>query len=366
MCQELKLYMDFFYLLGVFYGVSVCINYIKRRVYMKFDKFIDKDFRGCISIKQSGKHLFQQAYGYANLADEIPNTAETKFATASAGKVFVAVAILQLIENGKLHFNETIGHLLDFNLNAIDPDITIESLLTHTSGIPDYFDESVMEDYDALWTDYPNYKIRTSSDLLPLFLDKPMMYQKGERFQYNNTGYVVLGLIIEKITHMPFDLFLKESIFSACGMDSTGYYELDRLPAKCANSYIFDCKRDEYYTNIYSVDAKGTGAGGAFTTVCDIEHFWEALLQYQLLSTDMVNKMLSRRSGNDKDGYYGYGVWLSKEKDNSYTPYFQGCDPGVSFISMYKPQKETLITVASNFGDNVWKIQKNVCNELFT
>lgn len=333
---------------------------------MKADKLIDNDFRGCISIKQSGRLLFQQAYGYANLADEIPNTVGTKFATASAGKVFVAVAILQLIETGKLHFKDPIGRLLDFDLHAIDPDITIEELLTHTSGIPDYFDESVLEDYDALWEDYPNYKIRTSSDLLPLFLDKPMMYQRGERFQYNNTGYVVLGLIIEKITHMPFDLFLKESIFSACGMDRTGYYELDRLPAKCANSYIFDRARNEYYTNIYSVDAKGTGAGGAFTTVYDVERFWEALYQHQLLSAVMVNKMLSRQSGSNKDGYYGYGVWLTKEGNNRDTPYFQGCDPGVSFLSMYKPQKETVITVVSNFGDNVWKIGENICNELFT
>ena len=266
--------------------------------------------------KKGEKNLFQKAYGYANLADEIPNTTETKFATASAGKVFVSVAILQLIENGKLRFNNKIGDLLDFNLNAIDPGITIEELFTHTSGISDYFDESIMDNYESLWRDYPNYKIRTSSDLLPLFLDKPMMYQRGERFQYNNTGYVVLGLIIEKITHKPFDLFLKESIFSVCGMNNTGYYELDRLSAQCANSYIFDHKRNEYYTNIYSVDAKGTGAGGAFTTLCDIGRFWEALLQNRLLSADMVSEMFSMKSGNNIDGYYGCGVWLYKKDDS--------------------------------------------------
>lgn len=333
---------------------------------MELDELIDRDFRGCISIKQRGRRLFQQAYGYANLADKIPNTMETKFATASAGKVFVAVAILKLIENGKLHFDDMIGHLLDFNLHAIDPGITIEQLLTHTSGIPDYFDERIMEDYDALWENYPNYKIRTSSDLLPLFLDKPMMYPKGERFQYNNTGYVVLGLIIEKITHMPFDLFLQESVFSVCGMDSTGYYELDRLPEKCANSYIFDRERNVYYTNIYSVDVKGTGAGGAFTTVGNIERFWDALLQNRLLSAEMTNQMLSRQSGTDQDGYYGYGVWLKKEEYNGCAPYFQGCDPGASFISIYKPNEELLITMISNFGDNVWQMTKKISRALFS
>jgi CubicO group peptidase (beta-lactamase class C family) len=331
---------------------------------MVFDELIGDNFQGCISIKRNGKHLFRQAYGYANLTDKVPNTLETKFATASAGKIFVAVAILQLIENGRLHFNDTIGQILDFNLHAIDPDITIEQLLTHTSGIPDYFDESIMDDYDALWKDYPNYKIRTSSDLLPLFINKPMMYPKGERFQYNNTGYAVLGLIIEKITCMPFDLFLKENIFSVCGMDSTGYYELDRLPAKCANSYIFDRERNEYYTNIYSVDVKGTGAGGAFTTAGDIERFWNALLQHRLLSADMSGKMLSRQSGSSRDGYYGYGIWLKKDENNCFEPYFQGCDPGVGFISAYRPKDDLLITVISNFGNNVRQIVRRIIQAL--
>ena len=102
------------------------------------------------------------------------------------------------------------------------------------------------------------------------------MYSKGEKFQYNNTGFVVLGLIIEKVTENLFDDYLRENIFVLCGMCDTGYYELDRLPAKCANAYIFDTERKEYYTNIYSVDVKGTGAGGAFTTVSDIEKFWLA------------------------------------------------------------------------------------------
>ena len=89
-----------------------------------------------------------------------------------------------------------------------------------------------MDEYDELWKDYPNYKIRKSEDLIPLFIDKPMMYPVGENFQYNNTGYVVLGIIIEKISKQGFDEYLTENIFIPCGMENTGYYELDRLPAK--------------------------------------------------------------------------------------------------------------------------------------
>ena len=150
---------------------------------------MDKDFRGNVYIIQNDEVLLNYSGGYADMANEIPNTIETRFASASMGKTFVAVGILQLIEARKLKFEDTIGSLLDIDLKSIDPDVTVKQLLNHTSGVPDYFDESVMDDYEALWTDFPNYRIRHNEDMLPLFIDKPMMYPKGEKFQYNNTGY---------------------------------------------------------------------------------------------------------------------------------------------------------------------------------
>lgn len=108
--------------------------------------------------------LLEEAYGYSDLSNEISNTLETKFATASAGKVFVAVGILQLIEKGKLSLHSTIGELIDIDWHDIDKNITVRELLNHTSGIPDYFDESIMEEYAELWEEYPNYKIRESID----------------------------------------------------------------------------------------------------------------------------------------------------------------------------------------------------------
>lgn len=330
---------------------------------MRIEKLIDESFSGCISVRKNGNTIFEKSYGYSDLPNKINNEIDTKFATASAGKAFVAVGILQLIEKGKLNFNDCIGEILDFDLKAIDPKITIKQLLNHTSGIPDYFDESVMEEYDELWVDYPNYKIRKSEDLLPLFIDKPMMYPAGERFQYNNTGFVVLGLVIEKIVGVSFDEYLKEFVFKPCNMMNTGYYELDRLPGKCANSYIYDDKRNEYYTNIYSVDVKGTSAGGAFTTVLDINKFWDCLLGGKLISGEMLRSMLSVQSSDDS-AFYGYGIWLAKGDDDKYIPYFQGCDPGVSFISSYDIEADISITLVSNFGSNVWKIRREIYNEV--
>lgn len=330
---------------------------------IELEKIVDRDFSGCISVVKDGEVIFQKSYGYADLSNKVHNELNTRFATASAGKVFVAVGILQLIEEGKLRFDDNIGDLLDFDLKAIDRSITVRQLLCHTSGIPDYFDEETMSEYDELWRDYPNYKIRKSSDLIPLFIDKPMMYPPGQKFQYNNTGFVVLGLIIEKITGQLFDKYLRENIFEPCGMADTGYYELDRLPEKCANSYIYDKQRKEYYTNIYSVDVKGSGAGGAFTTVLDINRFWTNLLDGRLISYKMLEQMLSVESSSGSE-YYGYGIWLQKIDDNAYMPYFQGCDPGVSFISSFDTISNTSITAVSNFGCNVWKLRRDILSIL--
>lgn len=238
---------------------------------------IDKGFRGVVYVIRGEEVLCESVTGFADLPNEMPNSIDTKFASASAGKVFVAVGILQLIERGIIGLDDTLGKLLDIPGN-IDKCVTVRQLLNHTSGVPDYFDESVMEEYEELWAEFPNYKIRRSSDLLPLFINKPMMYPAGERFQYNNSGYVLLAMIIERVTGMDFDLYLKKNVFDVCGMTSTGYYELDRLPAKCANSYIYCNDTKDYRTNIFSVDAKGTGAGGAFITAGDIISFWKNLL----------------------------------------------------------------------------------------
>lgn len=320
---------------------------------MNYDDLIPNDFSGVVSIRRSGDVLYRKAFGFADLPNQIPNEDVTKFATASAGKAFVANGILKLIEQQKLAFDSCIGDILDFDLNQIDPKITIKQLLNHTSGIPDYFDESIMENYADLFIDYPSYKIRTSMDLLPLFIDKPMMYPRGDKFQYNNTGFAVLGLVIEKITGLPFDKYLDTEVFAACGMVNTGYYELDRLPAKCANAYIFDEVNQEYYTNIYSVDAKGTGAGGAFTTVIDVEKFWDGLNSGKIIGESMLKLMQSPQVDEQS---YGYGLWMQKLPNGKSLPYFQGYDPGVSFKSSYDTENHLSITLISNFGQNVWSL----------
>ncbi len=323
---------------------------------MDLHRVIDAGFSGVISVRQAGTRVFEGAYGCADIANKVPNTLATKFATASAGKVFVATAVLGLIETGRLGFDSRLGDIVRFDLRQIDPDITVRQLLNHTSGIPDYFDETVMQDYEALWRDFPNYRIRSSADLIPLFIDKPMMYPRGKKFQYNNTGYVVLGLILEELAGLPFDVYLRQTIFDPCGMDDTGYYELDRLPAGCALSYIFDAD-GRWRTNIYSVDAKGSGAGGAFTTAGDVETFWDALLGGRLIGPALVRQMTAPQV---KEGRYGYGLWLL----DGGIPSFQGCDPGVNFMTSYDPEKKRSVTILSNVDYDAQTLHGKILAEI--
>jgi CubicO group peptidase (beta-lactamase class C family) len=107
------------------------------------------------------------------------------------------------------------------------------------------------------------------------------------------------------------------------------------------------------------VDVKGTGAGGAFTTIIDVEKFWDNLLDGKILSKKLLKEMLSLQSNSD-DGYYGYGIWLEKTKEGTLEPWFQGCDPGVSFLSSYDRNQKINITIISNTGNNVWEIKEKI------
>ena len=119
---------------------------------------------------------------------------------------------------------------------------------------------------------------------------------------------------------------------------------------------------------IFSVDAKGTGAGGAFVTAKDIVRFWTHLLEGRLVAKPLVAEMLRKQSGDGADaeeGYYGYGMWIIDNPNGKDFAYFQGCDPGVSFLSEYNPNNGMISVLASNYGDNVWKAMRNIRETLY-
>ncbi|GAK01281.1 LOW QUALITY PROTEIN: penicillin-binding protein [Geomicrobium sp. JCM 19055] len=316
------------------------------------------NFSGSILVQQHEKTLFYADHGYANRAECIPNHRETKYGIASGCKWFTAIAICMLVERGELTFETKIKKYLDKVASHVSDEITVHHLLTHTSGIADYFDEDEMDDFEELWVTNPMYRLRTVESFLPLFIDQPMKHPVGERFHYNNAGYILLGWLIEQISKKTFAEFVQEEIFAKVGMNNSGYFELDRLPPSTASGYI-NLPDGGYKTNIYSVPAKGGADGGAYVTVDDVAKIWFKVMQEELLSKSMTEKLLKVHVQGDEDDY-GYGLWIHQSEKEIVRYHLMGYDPGVSFHTAYYPENETVVVVCSNQSEGAYEIMEAI------
>lgn len=312
------------------------------------------DFSGVVHIREDSKTLFGAAYGYANRSDELPNTLDTRFAIASGNKLLTGVAICQLVEQGKLSFESRLQDIIDTPFPHFDPAITVHHLLSHTNGIPDYFDEDVMDDYGALWKERPNYSMTSPRDFLPMFQNLPMKFAPGERFHYNNAGYVLLGLIIESVAGQRYIDYVQQYILQLAGMNDSDFFALNQLPARTATGYL-PMQSGQWRSNIFETPIIGGADGGIFVTAADFGRFWDALFQHRLLSADMTQKFLSPQAAFTWDsgaaGAYGYGIWIVPEGEAIQRYYAVGGDPGVAFVSTLYLKQKIEITVISNVDD---------------
>ena len=174
--------------------------------------------------------FYEHGYGFAIRSEKIPNRVDTRFQMASGCKIFTSVAICRLVEQGKLDFSTLLRECTDIVFPTFAPEITVHQLLTHSSGIASYFEENINPDYEALWLNLPQYKVRNPKDFLPLFQHKPMKFRPGERFEYNDGGYILLGLVIEKLTGISFPDYVQETVFEPAEMNDSGYFFTDQLP----------------------------------------------------------------------------------------------------------------------------------------
>ena len=317
----------------------------------------ENQFSGSIFVKQVEWEHFQANFGYANRAEGILNEEETRFGIASGCKLFTAVAIAQLVEAGKLSFATLLRDVLEIPFPHFHEDVTVHHLLTHTSGIPDYFDEEIMGDFEDLWIKTPMYHIRRLHDFLPLFQKERQKFIPGEKFYYNNAGYIILGLIVEKVSGMIFIDYVQQNIMDKAGMKSSGYFALDSLPTKTAIGYI-DHEDGTWKTNMYSLPVQGGSDGGAFVTAKDMVLFWEALIQDKLLNDKTV--LLTPHVHEEDASYYGYGIWIEKQKNEIYKYHVMGYDPGVSFHSAYYPHNDVTIAICSNKSKGAYAMMQEV------
>ncbi|ALC81178.1 MULTISPECIES: serine hydrolase domain-containing protein [Bacillus] len=319
-------------------------------------------FSGAIFI-QNEKKIFEKGFGYANRSEHLPITTRTRFGMASGCKIFTSVAICQLVEKEIITFDTCIKDCLDISFQHFHPSITIHHLLTHTSGIPDYFDEEVMSDFEELWKAVPMYSIQSPNDFLPMFQDQQMKFQPGSKFSYSNAGFILLGLIVEKMTGITFQEYVKENIFQVCEMTDSGFFRMDQLPERTALGYI-DHEDGTWRTNIYSVPIIGGPDGGAFTTVLDLAKFWNGLFDRKLLGKEYVDKLLSPYVKNE-GLCYGYGVWMAVENDEVLKYFIFGYDPGVRVHSSVNKKTKIQSHILSNIEQSVIPIVTGI-DQLFS
>ncbi|MCP3741874.1 serine hydrolase domain-containing protein [Rossellomorea sp. BNER] len=329
-------------------------------------EIVDKvDFSGTVILKDEEDVVYQSAFGYANRAEKQPNTVDTRFGIASGCKLFTAIGICQLVEKGVISFQSRLKDCLEMEFPNFDEKITIHHLLTHSSGVPDYFDEDVMEDFEDLWKERPMYLLKSLEDFLPMFQKQPMMFKPGNRFHYNNAGFILLGLVIEQQTGRRFTEYIETEIFKRCGMEDSGYFSLDQLPGNTAFGYIDHEDEGTWRTNTYSIPIKGGADGGAYITSPDMIKLWEGLLEYKLLSENYTNLLLKPHICVKEESYYGYGVWINKREDKIFKYHVMGYDPGVSFHSSVYPKSGFKLVVPSNKERGPFNITKGIEDYLF-
>ncbi len=322
-------------------------------------------FSGVIHVAHQDTPIFSHAYGLANRSDQLPNRLNTRFGIASGGKIFTATAICQLVSAGLLSFDQPLAEMIPGLLQKLDARVTSAHLLTHSSGIPDYFDEESESDYEACWRQVPVYQMRSAMDFIPMTRDKEMKFTPGERFGYSNMGFVLLGLVVEKITGMRFQAYIEEKIFGPAWMRSSGYFSSDCLPAHCATGYVIN-PDGQWRSNIFSIPVIGHGDGGVYTTAADIGRFWKALFSRTYFDAEMLARMTTAhvQIKPDSPHHYGYGVWMEEiAGQKCYS--IVGEDPGVEFSSSYYPESNLQITLLANTNDALWPMEKAIRNEIF-
>jgi len=321
-------------------------------------KFVEKAaaddrFSGAVLLAKADQVLFKGAYGEACKRFKVPNRVDTKFNLGSMNKMFTAVAIAQLAERGKLSFDDPLSKYLTGWVPAEAAEkIKIRHLLTHTSGLGSYFNDKFEKSSRLLYRNVNDYK--------PLVADEKLAFEPGTKWQYSNTGFLLLGAVIEKVTGQSYFDYIRENIYKPAGMVNSDSYEMDVPVANLAIGYDRD-QKGQYRENTMMHVVKGGPAGGGFSTVEDLHRFALALHGGKLLSPkyrDLVTTPKPELNSPE----YGYGFQVEKEPEMIG---HGGGFPGISSrLSIYTKDGYAL-AVLSNYSGGSFDILSHVRGLVF-
>jgi CubicO group peptidase (beta-lactamase class C family) len=260
-------------------------------------------FSGVVVVALDGRPIYQRACGLASRAWNAPNRADTKFNVASLGKMFTAVAVAQLVEQGKLSYDDTLGKILPgYSDGDIGRKVTVRHLLTHTSGLT----EARTSTAEAMVKSF-RQGFRTLKEYLPSPPNDTLKFEPGAKYEYSNYGYLLLGAIVEKVSGQDYYSYIREHIDQPAGMADTDCYELDADPPGLATGYM-DAPGGTRRSNVFTLPVKGLPYGCGYSTAGDLIKFAEALRNHTLLSAKSTELVWTGRANYTEPGsQYGYG-----------------------------------------------------------
>jgi CubicO group peptidase (beta-lactamase class C family) len=309
-------------------------------------------FAGVVRVDRGGETVFAQAYGLACRAHGIQNGVDTRFGIASGTKGLTALAVVSLIEDGALRLDTAVRSVLGRDLPLIGRDVTVEHLLAHRSGIGDYLDEETEQEITDYVLTVPAHELATTEQYLSVLDGFPAKFAAGERFSYCNGGYVVLALIAERVSGVPFHELVRQRVAGPAGMPDTEFLRSDELPARTATGYL--PLEGVSRTNVFHLPVRGSGDGGLYSTAADFSAFWSALFGGRIVPAGWVAEMVRPRSDVPEESMrYGLGFWLHPSGP---AVILIGADAGVSFRSVHDPETGSTHTVISNSSRGAWPV----------
>ena len=333
--------------MGAFFCFSISFAQNKaQKIEELLNKYHDYDqFNGSVLVANDGEVIFADGFGMANMEYDIPNAPDTKHRLGSITKQFTATLILQLVEQGKLELDQPISkYLPDYKGPAADK-VTIHHLLTHSSGIPSY------TSFPGFFDEYSRDP-STPEEFVKTFADSTLQFSPGEKFSYNNSGYFLLGYIIEDVTGKPYEQVLQENILEPLNMKNTGYDHHATILKNRASGYE---KNGNGYINAPYLDMSiPYAAGSLYSTVEDLYKWDRALYRNKILSEASKELMFSPHI-KDGDGNYGYGWMMTKlpvanTKDSVKTIAHGGGINGFNTLIARFPEENDLIVLLNNTG----------------
>ena len=326
-----------------------------RTIQEKLDGLCKKDaFSGTVLLARGDQVLLERACGEASKSHHIVNNIDTKFNLGSMNKMFTATAIDQLAEKGKLKLDDPISKYVDESWlpRNITDRVTVHHLLTHTSGLGSYFNDTYFKSSRDLFRQVDDYKSLVKGDTLS--------FEPGTRFQYSNTGMLLLGVVIEKASGSNYFDYIRQNISEPTGMKNSDCYELDRPVENLAEGYIPQ-GGDGWKNNLFLHVLKGGPAGGGYSTVRDLHRFARAMQTGKLLSSNSLEKMWQSHS----EAGYGYGFEI-EETPAGKTVGHGGGFPGLNSHLDIMLDKGYVLVVMSNYDMGAEPLRGYIRNLIFT